>query len=172
MTINLTTGIDVIRSATNPTSRARPAVDSVVASRGTADHVTLSAEVLAMRTTQDPVQRFPPEHAPEAVRDAWAEATGNLSDMQRLAVEGAFMAEEISANLKYDASGRVVGVLQRDEPGYTDLWHQPGLSYSAQVDQMLEKLEQNRGAYESRDYAFFHGALADFRSALSRHGGI
>lgn len=170
MTINLTSGINAVRSTATPTSRAWPAPEPATASTGAADRLTLSPEALALQAAEGKAWRFPPENAPAGVHDAWAEATRNLSDMDRLVAEGAFMAEEISANLKYDAAGQVVGFRQRGEPGYTDLWQQPGQSYTAQVDLMLEKLEQNRGAYEAGDYAFFHDTLAGFRAALPRHG--
>lgn len=112
-------------------------------------------------------QRFPPASAPANVQAAWAEATQGMSDLERVSAEGAFMAEEISANLKFDSTGRAVGIRQHGEPGYVDLWNQPGVSYAEQVDLMLEKLEQNQSAYAAKDYAFFRDVLTGFRAALS-----
>lgn len=115
-------------------------------------------------------QRFPPASAPAGVSVAWSVATQGMSDMDRLVAEGAFMAEGISANLRYDSTGRAIGIRQHGEPGYVDLWNQPGVSYPEQVDRMLEKLEQNQFAHTTKDYAFFHDMLAGFRAALSNHG--
>lgn len=112
-------------------------------------------------------RRFPPASAPANVQAAWAEATQGMSDLERVSAEGAFMAEEISANLKYDSTGRAIGIRQHGEPGYVDLWNQPGMSYAKQVDLMLEKLEQNQSAYTAKDYALFRDVLTGFRAALS-----
>jgi len=90
--------------------------------------------------------------------------------MDRAVAEGAFMAEDISANLIYDSAGRAIGIRQHGEPGYVDLWNQPSASYPEQVDRMLGKLEQNQFAYTAKDYAFFHDLLTGFRAALSNHG--
>jgi hypothetical protein len=159
-------GIDSIRTTSTPTARTRSTPQPATADQAASDRVSLSPEALALQATQEGGARFPPGNAPAGVREAWTAATRHLSDLDRLAAKGAFMAEEISANLKYDAEGRAVGVSQRGEPGYADLWQQPGLSYSAQVDRMLEKLEQNHAAYSAKDYAFFHGVLTGFRGAL------
>lgn len=115
-------------------------------------------------------QRFPPPSAPAEIRMAWSAATRGMSDMDRLVAEGAFMAEDISANLKYDSAGRAIGIRQRGEPSYVDLWNQPNVSYPEQVDRMLEKLERNKFAYTPKDYSFFHDMLTGFQTALSNDG--
>lgn len=177
MKISSTPGIDAIQSVANPNGRNRPAPAKDIES-GVADRVSLSVEAQALlqaAMVQEEVaaraadQRFPPASAPAEVRVAWSEATQGMSDMDRLVAEGAFMAEEISANLKYDSAGRAVGIRQHGESGYVDLWNQPGVSYPEQVDRMLEKLEQNQFAHTTKDYAFFHDMLAGFRGALSNH---
>jgi hypothetical protein len=116
--------------------------------------------------TQTADQRFPPANTPAGVSLAWSAATQGMSDMDRLVAEGAFMAEEISANLRFDSTGRAVGIRQHGEPGYVDLWNQPGVSYPEQVELMLEKLEQNQSSYTAKDYAFFRDVLTGFRAAL------
>lgn len=179
MKISLTPSIDAIQSAASQNGRNRQGPTKDTIAQGVADRVSLSVEAQALlqaEMVQEEVtaraaadQRFPPASAPAGVRVAWSEATQSMSDMDRLVAEGAFMAEEISANLKYDSAGRAVGIRQHGEPGYVDLWNQPGVSYSEQVDRMLAKLEQNQFAHTAKDYAFFHDVLAGFRGALSIH---
>jgi len=179
MTLRIAPGIATAFTATRPNTRA-PDVSTrnTAAQQVAAGRVTLSPEARAMRSSganaaanavpDTAAWRFPPASAPANVQAAWAETTQGMSDLERVSAEGAFMAEEISANLKYNATGQAVGVLQRGEPGYTDLWNQPDLSYTEQVDRMLEKLEQNRSAYNDRDYTFFNSMLSRFRSGLEQ----
>lgn len=177
MTIHITPGIEAAQFAAGPNGRSRPVPTQDAASQGGVDRVTLSTEALALKSSNTAADvntapdaaawHFPPADAPAKVHAAWAEATRDMSAMDRLAAEGAFMAEEVSANLKYDAAGRAVGVHQRGEPGYTELWSQPGLSYSDRVDHMREGLEKNRAAYNELDYVFYSTMLADFQSALA-----
>lgn len=80
MTIGLTTGLAAIQATP---SRSYPTGAGTRLS-GPTNRVTLSTEARVLQASEGGTWHFPPENAPSGVREAWAEATGNLSDMDRL----------------------------------------------------------------------------------------
>ena len=110
--------------------------------------------------------RFPPVNAPQEVKDAWEEATRDLSERDVMLFSGMFMVLTIEANLKYDAAGNPVGLYQPGDPEYSNPFAEPDFSYRNMVDDMLSRLERFR-SYETDDsYAWKKDMLSRFASAL------
>ncbi len=61
--------------------------------------------------------RVPPPNAPQAVKDAWKEMTAGMSISDRLKAEAPFLLAHLSANVRTDGNGQIIGF---NEPGSAD----------------------------------------------------
>ncbi len=64
--------------------------------------------------------RVPPPNAPQAVKDAWKEMTKGMSIGDRLKAEAPFLLAQLTANLKADDSGQVIGFYEPGDENYTN----------------------------------------------------
>ncbi|HOO57578.1 MAG TPA: hypothetical protein PLN69_12190 [bacterium] len=113
---------------------------------------------------------FPPPNAPENVKDAWAELTAGMTEMESMLSMAPFMAIEAAANIKYDAYGTPVGITGPGEPGYRNIYSEAGFSYKGLVQQCLDNLEIGRSYMSLEQYNKKHEMLENFLALLDRHG--
>jgi hypothetical protein len=113
---------------------------------------------------------FPPANAPDEVKAAYEEAmAGKGADGKRL-MPLCFAVFEISANVKYDANHNPVGVYSPGEPGYTNIYAQPGFSYRKLVNDLQEYLDNMRAHMSEEQYQSQKSFADDFEAALIRNG--
>ncbi len=67
---------------------------------------------------------FPPPNAPESVKDAWDETLEALPKNERLLASTIFLTQQMSANLKVDDTGKVIGFYQAGEEGFKNIFSQ------------------------------------------------
>lgn len=114
--------------------------------------------------------RFPPVNAPQAVKDAWAEATEGLSDRDRMLSEGMFLSLVVTVNLTYDTAGNPVGIMDPDDQNFVNPFADPGFSYPKIVDNKLANLERFKAQYSVESYERGTRVLTAFAEALERNG--
>ncbi|MDP3479343.1 MAG: hypothetical protein Q8R88_06200 [Desulfoprunum sp.] len=104
---------------------------------------------------------YPPPNAPEAVKNAWKEATAGLSDMEVAMKMGPFMTAELSANFKPDGSGFYFP----GEPGHRNIYAEPNFSYTKQVEDCLEMINK----FKPSNYEEEKVLLQSFLGSLKKH---
>lgn len=90
---------------------------------------------------------FPPEYAPEGVKDAWQKALDNIpapDNIKSIITRGPFFAAEVSANLKYDSKGNIMGRYMPGEDGYQDIYASPNFSYKQFVNDIINNFNNNQ----------------------------
>lgn len=65
---------------------------------------------------------FPPPNSPDHIKDAYDEFTKDMDMKERLKIEIYFMSQSLTANIKYDGSGKTVGFYFPGEEGYTNIY--------------------------------------------------
>lgn len=95
---------------------------------------------------------FPPPNASPEVKKAWDEATADLSDGEKMLAMTPFMTMQISANIKYGADGNAIGIYQAGEPGYTNIFAEPGFSYTKLIEKALAALEFSKSLNSTEHY--------------------
>lgn len=116
------------------------------------------------------IYQFPPPNAPAGVQKAWEETTAGKSNTEKMLLQMSFLPMEISANVKYDANHQAIGVYSPDEPGYTNIYAQPGFSYLNLVKQLREYLDNTRGYMTADQYQTRTDFASNFEAALVRNG--
>jgi len=110
---------------------------------------------------------FPPPNAPATVQSAFQQATVGQSNIEKAMNMTAFRSFEISANIKYDTSGKPIGVYQPSESNYTDIYSESGFSYDALAKKALENLEKNNGYYTEEAFEQRKAFLEDFIKGIN-----
>lgn len=84
---------------------------------------------------------FPPDYAPQAVKDAWRLVTSKLEPkLAAIATRAPFKAAQLAANTTFDSNG-IPTVKQKGDEGYVDIYSQPDFTYRGFIDQALKNLE-------------------------------
>lgn len=112
---------------------------------------------------------FPPPNAPDSVKKAWDETMQGKSDGEKLMMMAVFLPLELQANLKYDSNHQVVGFYEPTEPGYTNIYAQPGFSYQGLVKKYLQYLENIRYSLSVEDYSSKKNIMNDFLQNLVKN---
>lgn len=112
---------------------------------------------------------FPPPNASQNVKDAWAELTAGMTEMESMLAMAPFMAIEAAANVKVDAFGTPIGITGPEEPGYRNIYAQAGFSYQDLVKGCLDNLEAGRAYMSLADYTRKKDMLDQFLSLLGQH---
>ncbi len=100
---------------------------------------------------------FPPSNAPDEVKNAWEEATANMSEKDKLLMMGSFMIEATFANVRYDQKHKPIGFYGPDDLEYINPFAQPGYSYADSLKKHIEALvfQEQRGGMSPTEYEFF-----------------
>jgi len=85
--------------------------------------------------------QYPPPNAPEAVKKAWEEATAGIPESEKWLKMAPFLAASACANVKPDRSG----FYHPGEPGYRNIYAEPGFSYTQQISDILASMERFKG---------------------------
>lgn len=85
--------------------------------------------------------QYPPPNAPETVKKAWEEATEGIPESEKWLKMAPFMAASLCANAKSDLSG----FYEPGEPGYRNIYAEPGFSYTKQITDILASMERFKG---------------------------
>ncbi len=108
--------------------------------------------------------QYPPPNASAAVKQAWEDATAGIPESEKWLAMAPFMAATVCANVKPDLSG----IYEPGEPGYRNIYAEPGFSYTRQVSDILLQMERLKGQNSARlqeDKEFMHS----FLQALTNH---
>ncbi|MFA6450802.1 MAG: hypothetical protein WCX65_15110 [bacterium] len=112
---------------------------------------------------------FPPPNAPQNVKDAWAEFTSGMTEMESMLAMAPYMAAEAAANIRYDAYGTPIGINGPDQPGYRNIYSESGFSYQDLVRRCISNLEAGRGYLSLKDYTEKREMLDKFLNILQKH---
>lgn len=111
------------------------------------------------------IWQYPPPNAPEAVKKAWEEATAGVPESEKWLKMAPFMAASISANIKPDKSG----FYEPGEPGYRNIYAEPGFSYTKQVNDILAMMERFKGQQSNDRYQEDKDFLLSFLESLKNN---
>ncbi|MEQ8318630.1 MAG: hypothetical protein RH946_00085 [Rhodospirillales bacterium] len=111
---------------------------------------------------------FPPVNASQAVKDAWADATKDMSESDKMLLTGRFFFMAFSANLHVDENGKVTRT-EPDEPGWRNVFAEDDFSYSEAIDRLKEGNEFNRPYNSPEIYERIKGLLAKLEQAFDSH---
>ncbi|MCE1254128.1 MAG: hypothetical protein LWX83_11345 [Anaerolineae bacterium] len=112
---------------------------------------------------------FPPPNAPDAVKEAWQKASGQ-SGSDPLLSSIIFLPLEISANVRYNADHEAVGIYSPGDPGYTNIYAQPGFTYSGLCNKYLDYLEWAKSSMKPDTYRQNYQLIMNFKEALEEQG--
>jgi hypothetical protein len=118
------------------------------------------------------VRVFPPTTASAAVKNAFDEASAGFSGVQKSLMSVDFHSFEISANIKYDPGGQVIGVYQLEEDGYIDIYSESGFSYGELARKALANIEKNTSYHTENLYQQKKSFMEDFIKALDRNNVV
>jgi hypothetical protein len=110
--------------------------------------------------------RFPDSSTPADVRDAWEEATADLTQFQKMLYEFQMKLPTLTANLRVDASGSVRAV-QPGEPDWVNPMASPAYSYQESINQRLDYLDTFKNQIPSDQYQRDHRFWTKFKDLLS-----
>lgn len=65
---------------------------------------------------------FPPPNAPDAIKDAWDKTTQGMTPEEKLMATSAFLVQQLMANIKHDAQGKVTGFYSPGDDGYANIF--------------------------------------------------
>ena len=111
---------------------------------------------------------FPPVNASQEVKDAWADATKDMSESDKMLLTGRFFFMAFSANLHVDENGKVTRI-EPDEPGWRNVFAEENFSYSDAIDRLIEGNEFNRPYNTPEIYERIKGLLAKLEQAFDSH---
>ncbi len=113
--------------------------------------------------------QYPPVNAPANVHAAWAEATKDMSDGERLLFQGNFMVTNIEANLRFDSAGNPTGIYEPNDPEYTNPWADKSFSYRGETEKFLARLEDFKNQIPSDQYEHRKEQLSALLNSLNKH---
>lgn len=113
--------------------------------------------------------QFPPVNAPQAVNDAWKEATAAMSEGDRFLLEGRLLGGLLLANIHRDEAGRVT-VAEPDSPEWRNPFAAPDFDYRRYIDEMLQANEFSRPHSTAENYQKTKESLTAFKTALAERG--
>lgn len=116
---------------------------------------------------------FPPQNASTSMRRAYEDAKAAIpgtKGRRELLAQIPFMAAEMSHNIKYDSNGQPCGVYQPGEPGWTNIYNQPGFSWQQLGRQMIANLELSKSGNSIESYRLMKHFLEDFSYNLEKYG--
>lgn len=105
--------------------------------------------------------RFPNSNTPENVKAAWADATADLDESNRLMTMAIFLP---LPQIETDASGRLTRVINPGEPDYNNPMEQPGYSYARTVENKLRALDDPSNP--PNDYEFYRKTKEFYQNLL------
>ena len=112
--------------------------------------------------------RVPPPNAPQAVKDAWNEMTKGMSLSDRLKAEAPFLLAHLTANLKTNSDGQVIGIYT---PGDAEYKNPFGTSVSEWNTLLSEMIRQYTGDGNPDASARKHiDVLTRFRDLIQQTG--
>ncbi len=115
---------------------------------------------------------FPPEYAPQAVKDAWISVTSKLDPrIGAIAIRAPFKAAQLAANITFDSNGVPV-VKQKGDEGYIDIYSQPGFTYRGFIAQALKNLEMSPTDKSNEFYIGTKQFLKDLDQAFAANGVV
>ncbi|OUS18335.1 hypothetical protein A9Q88_00670 [Gammaproteobacteria bacterium 50_400_T64] len=113
--------------------------------------------------------QYPPVNAPANVHAAWAEATKDMSDGERLLFQGNFMVTNIEANLRFDSAGNPIGIYEPNDPEYTNPWADKNFSYRGEAEKFLARLDDVKNQIPSDQYEHRKEQLNALLNALDKY---
>ncbi|MBA3037183.1 MAG: hypothetical protein FP814_11900 [Desulfobacterium sp.] len=116
---------------------------------------------------------FPPENAPEGVKVAWESVTLDAripDNIKAIIIRGPFAAAEASANIKYSSDGTPVGIYEKGEKGYVDIYSEPKFTYRGLIDKILNDLDKAGGTSGNEYYEATKKFLNDLDQAFIKNG--
>lgn len=90
--------------------------------------------------------KFPPLNAPDAVKQAWEEATKHLNGGDAMMAQAMFFTEMISANIQLDSRGNATSITQPSDPNYVNIFPSTDEGWREFID---EKANATREAAKS-----------------------
>lgn len=92
---------------------------------------------------------FPPVNSPQAVKDAWDEATAGMTEKERMLATAPFMAVSVAVNVKYDAKGESIGLYEPGDKGYANIFGKTGEDWTKMLSRMID-YSRSLEAYDSK----------------------
>lgn len=112
------------------------------------------------------IKPFPPPNAPAEVKEAWESAMAGKSETEKMLLQMSFAPMELAANTKYNASGQVIGFYSPGEEGFTNIYAQPGFTYTGLIDRYLKYLENFKSSIDIETYQKQKSFMLQFQAAL------
>ena len=113
--------------------------------------------------------QYPPVNAPANVHAAWAEASKEMSDGERLLFQGNFLVTNIEANLRFDSAGNPIGIYEPNDPEYTNPWADKNFSYRGEAEKFLARLDDVKNQIPSDQYEHRKEQLNALLNALDKY---
>ena len=113
---------------------------------------------------------FPPPNAPDKVKDAWEEATANLSFKEKMLALSPFLVKQLQANLHRLPDGSCKA-LSPGDPGYRNAFGNTIQSYYSLINEIKYQLanDPERAKPEKQRYIKFElGVLDKFMENLDK----
>lgn len=110
--------------------------------------------------------RFPTSDTPAHVRDAWDQATADLSESDKMLYTLQMNFPLITANLHTDSNGNFVRVSQPGDEDWVNPMASPDFSYSNYADQWLQYLKDFKNLMEPAQFARDQQFWTSFRDAI------
>lgn len=118
---------------------------------------------------------FPPKNAPTGVISAWntVNSSYNIPDeVKSIVIRGPFFAAEASANIKYSPDGTPIGIYEKGEKGYVDIYSDSEFTYRGLIDKMLKDLDKGSGTVGNNYYQTTKNFLNDLDQAFVKNGVV
>ena len=112
---------------------------------------------------------YPPPNAPQAVKDAWREATAGFTDLEKMLKMAPFMAFDVSANIQNDADGKPVGLYGPNDAEYRNIYADENFSFRRQVSTMIDQLDAFKNQMDYGEFRERQEFLNGYLSALESH---
>lgn len=111
--------------------------------------------------------RFPDSSTPADVRDAWEQATADLSPKQKMLYEFQMKLPTLTANIRMDASG-AVRTIHPGEPEWVNPMASPSFSYREAINQRLDYLDTFKNQMPLDQYSRDHSFWTTFAGLLEQ----
>lgn len=113
---------------------------------------------------------FPPPNAPDSVKKAWEEVTGDLSFEDKMKLNLRIIAKQVESNYYIDANGKAA-IREPGEAGWKNIFGNTEESYITLFNNIIERIDNPLAARDSKqikDDEFVKRVLLDVISLIRK----
>ncbi len=112
------------------------------------------------------IRQFPPPNAPEHIKIAWEDTVKDMSFKEKMMAQTVFWGQELTANVKYDMSGKITGFYSPMDEKYRNIYADKNFSYNELINSKRDSLIYFKNQISAESFQFQMNILNNFQNKI------